>query len=314
MKKLLTILAVVSSVLSGVVLAQDVPARDSLRFVVVVHGSANDPFWSVIKNGVDQAAKDMGVKVEYRAPETFDMVLMSQLIDAAVASNPDGMVVSIPDAAALGESIQAGVASGIPIVSIDSGQEVYKELGVLRHLGMDEYQAGFQAGERLAAQGITRALCVNHEVGNVSLDLRCQGFSDGLGGTVEVLAVSKDPVEIRNAVTGALNAGPGIEAILTLGPLGAEPTLDALEQLGKSREIVLGTFDLSPSVLQALVEGKMSFAIDAQQYMQGYLAIVLLTLKAEFGLLPGADVFTGPGFVTPDTAAQVISLSAAGIR
>src|SRR5579859_5919582 len=74
----------------------------SYRFVVVSHGQASDPFWSVVKNGVDQAARDMNVTVEYQSPGTFDMVQMAQLIDAAVASKPDGLVVSIPDANALG--------------------------------------------------------------------------------------------------------------------------------------------------------------------------------------------------------------------
>ncbi|HEX9311966.1 MAG TPA: LacI family transcriptional regulator, partial [Actinomycetota bacterium] len=62
-----------------------VKQRD-FRFVVVTHGQASDPFWSVAANGVQAAAEDMGVQVEYQAPETFDMVAMSQLIDAAVAS------------------------------------------------------------------------------------------------------------------------------------------------------------------------------------------------------------------------------------
>ncbi len=47
------------------------------RFVVVTHGQASDPFWSVAANGVDAAAEDMGVTVEYQAPGTFDMVAMS---------------------------------------------------------------------------------------------------------------------------------------------------------------------------------------------------------------------------------------------
>ena len=63
-------------------------AQDNTRIVIVTHGQATDPFWSVVKNGVDHAAKDMGVTVEYRAPDTFDMVQMAQLIDAAVASKP----------------------------------------------------------------------------------------------------------------------------------------------------------------------------------------------------------------------------------
>ncbi len=83
----------------------------NLTFYVITHGQASDPFWSVVKKGVDQAATDMRVKVIYEAPPTFDMVAMSHLIDAAVAAHPDGLVVSIPDANALGTSIKNAVAA-----------------------------------------------------------------------------------------------------------------------------------------------------------------------------------------------------------
>ena len=53
---------------SAQALGQPNQDRSNLRFVVVTHGQASDPFWSVVQNGVDQAAKDMGVKVEYQAP------------------------------------------------------------------------------------------------------------------------------------------------------------------------------------------------------------------------------------------------------
>ena len=85
---------------------------DEIRIVVVSHGQASDPFWSVVQNGASQAGEDLGVTVEYQAPQTFDMVAMAQLIDAAVASDPDGLVVSIPDAEALGPSIQAASTRG----------------------------------------------------------------------------------------------------------------------------------------------------------------------------------------------------------
>jgi len=285
--------------------------------VVVTHGQAADPFWSVVKNGVDLAAKQMGVKVEYRAPETFDMVQMGQLIDAAVASKPDGLVVSIPDADALGPHIQAAVKAGIPVISINSGADVFKKFGVLMHVGQEEYLAGKGGGEKMRAMGVKKAVCVNHEVGNVALDQRCQGFKDGLGegAQVEVLAVPTDFTEVRNAILAYLQKNPDVQGILTLGPVGAEPTLQALEESGKIGRIVFGTFDLSPAVLKALSEGKMAFAIDQQQFLQGYLPIVLLTNYVRYGLLPANDVvLTGPGFVTPKNAAQVIELSKKGIR
>ncbi|MBS3934520.1 MAG: sugar ABC transporter substrate-binding protein [Truepera sp.] len=313
MKRLLLFSALLAF---GLAFAQG-PARADIRIIVVSHGSAADPFWSVVKNGVDQAAADMGVSVEYLAPEIFDMPRMAHLIDAAIAARPHGLVVSIPDADALGRSIRAAVAEGIPVISMNSGSDVFQGLGVLRHVGQTEYEAGFGAGQRMAAAGVTIAICVNQEVGNVALDLRCQGFQDGLGegASTSVLAVGTDPVEVRSAVMAALSANPDIDGVLALGPLGAEPTIAALEQIGRLGQVVFGTFDLSPLILETLVAGNMAFAIDQQQYLQGYLPIVFLTLYIQYGLLPGSEVIlTGPGFVTPETAAQVIELAARGIR
>ncbi|MBC6935745.1 MAG: sugar ABC transporter substrate-binding protein [Chloroflexi bacterium] len=315
-KVLFVILVVVLSV-GSLVSAQG--EMRPYRIVVVTHGQASDPFWSVVKRGVDQAAADMRVTVEYQAPSTFDMVAMSQLIDAAVATDPDGLVVSIPDPDALGPSIQAAVAAGIPVISINSGSDVAEEFGVLAHIGQTEYEAGYGGGKRMAAAGATKALCVNQEVGNIGLDLRCQGFTDAMaeaGGTVEVLAVDlADPTGTTNRVAAALSADESIDAILTLGPTGASPTLLALEQEGLLGEVLLATFDLSPEVLEAVRDGNMLFAIDQQQYTQGYLPIVYLTLFLENLNTPGNILIpTGPGFVTQETAAQVIALSEAGTR
>ena len=137
--------------------------------IVVSHGQASDPFWSVVKNGVERAARDTGANVSYRAPETFDMVAMSQLIDAAVNQEPDGLVVSIPDGDALEPSIQKAVAAGIPVISMNSGSNVSKGLGALLHVGQEEFDAGKAAGEKMASMGQNKAICINHEVGNVSI-------------------------------------------------------------------------------------------------------------------------------------------------
>jgi simple sugar transport system substrate-binding protein len=295
--------------LAGTAVAQD------MRFVVVSHGQASDPFWSVVKNGVDQAAADLGVTVEYRSPDSFNMVQMGQIIDAAVASQPDGLVVSIPDGEALGDSIRNAVASGIPVVSMNSGSDVREELGVAVHVGQTEYEAGLGGGKRMKEAGATKAICVNQEVGNVALDLRCEGFADGLEGVpVEVLSVSIDPTEVSNAVKAYLTSNPDTDSVLTLGPTAAEPTLAALEEVEMLDQVKFGTFDLSPGVLEAIDAGRMMFAIDQQQFLQGYLPIQLLRLHELYGLMPAGTVMTGPGFVTQDNAAQVIELSAKGIR
>lgn len=296
----------------------DAVTQRSFRFVVVSHGQASDPFWSVAANGVSDAGDDMGVTVEYQAPGTFDMVEMSAIIDAAVASQPDGLIVTIPDADALGDSIRAAVAAGIPVISMNSGSDVFADLGILVHVGQTEYEAGLIAGQRFASAGVGSAICINQEVGNVALDLRCQGFEDGLGVDVAVIPVDlADPTGTQETVSGVLQANP-VDGILTLGPTGAGPTLAALEDSGLLGDITFATFDMSPDVLEAIVAGDMMFAIDQAQYLQGYLPIVLLTKFLETGAVPLGSVsrviLTGPQLVTADVAGDVISFSEQGLR
>lgn len=297
---------------TAVTLAAPVMAAE---IIVVAHGQANDPFWSVVKNGVEMAAKHTGATVEYRSPETFDMVAMSQLIDAAVNQKPDGLVVSIPDADALGPSIQRAVAAGIPIISINSGSDVSKGLGALLHIGQDEEVTGRIAGEKLKEMGGKKGICVNQEVGNVSLDLRCAGFTAGFGD-VTVLPTSNDPAEIQAKVTAALQADPSIDTVLALGAgTAGEPAVAAVVALGKGQgAIKVASFDLSASFLESVAAGDAAFAIDQQQFLQGYLAVDFLALHADYGLMPGGNVASGPNLITADKAGQVVELSAKGIR
>lgn len=287
----------------------------AVDIIVVSHGQANDPFWSVVKNGVDKAAEDTGATVDYRAPETFDMVVMSQLIDAAVNQEPDGLVVSIPDADALGPSIEKAVAAGIPVISMNSGSDVSKSLGALLHVGQDEFDAGKAAGEKLKEMGGSKALCVNQEVDNVALDLRCEGFSEGFGGDVTVLPTTNDPTEIESKVKAALDADPDIDTVMALGAATAgEPSVAAVKAVGKAGEVNVATFDMSASFLESIIAGDAAFAIDQQQFLQGYLPVVFLNMNALFGLVPGGDVPSGPNLITADKAPQVVDLSAKGIR
>jgi simple sugar transport system substrate-binding protein len=285
------------------------------KIFLVTHGVVSDPFWAVVKNGADAAAKQTGTNVEYRSPEKFDMVAMAQLIDAAVASKPDALIVTIPDPDAVGRSIEAAVKAGIPVISINSGAEVFQKLGVKIHIGQEEYVAGKAAGERMKA-GVKKGIVINHEVGNVALDLRAKGFSDGLGQKADVVPVNgADQTAAQNAVAAYLQAHPDVDGILALGIGSAEPTLAALSSQGKTETIKFGSFDLSTAVLQALASKEMDFAIDQQQYLQGYLPVIILANYLKYGLLPASDrILTGPGFVTSENAKQVIELKTKGIR
>lgn len=292
------------------------PARADLDIAVVAHGGANNPFWVVVFNAVNDACKEFGVSCTYDAPDTFDLPLMAQMIDAAVARQPDALIVSLPDVATLGEPIERAIELGIPVFSINSGSDIFQSVGILRHVGQTEYEAGLGAGKRFAANGGTKGVCVSHEQGNLALDLRCQGFADGFGGSTEMIAsTTSDESELYALLDSYLSNHPDTDTVLAVGPQPAQPAVRVLEDRGLDGTVQLGGFDLTPSLIEAVQRGTVSFLIDQQQYLQGYLGVQTAVLYVQYGLLPGNEIIlTGPGFVDASNAAQVIDLAAKGIR
>lgn len=291
-------------------------AAGDINIIAVTHGQASDPFWSIVKNGILQAGKDQGVNVDYRAPEAFDMTLMSQLIDGAVNQDPDGIIVSNPDPDALGPSIKRAISAGIPVISLNSGIAYVEKMGISLHVGQEELSAGKIVGQRFSDMGIKHVLCVNQEVGNVALDQRCQGVTEGLSlGQVTVLPTQSDPSEIESKIRAAISSDDSIDAVIGLSaPMGGEQAVDAVQGLGVSDRVTVASYDLSAGFLKDIVDGKAAFAVDQQPYLQGYLPVTFLAQYARYGVMPAGNVPSGPSFVTKDNAAQVIELSAKGIR
>ena len=281
---------------------------DGERFVLVSHAPDSDSWWNTIKNAITLAGEQMGVTVEYRNPPTGDLADMARIIEQAAASNPNGIIATIADFDVLSGPLSDAVARGIPVITINSGtQEQSKEIGALLHVGQPEYDAGFGAGERAKAAGVTSFLCVNHYITNPASVERCQGFADALGVELgsQMIDAGQDPGEILSKVQAYLQTNPDTNGILTLGPTSAEPTIAALDAAGKSGAIFFGTFDLSEQIANAIKADVIDFAIDQQPFLQGYLPVVFLTNLSRFGVIPGNSVNSGPGFVTKDNIALV---------
>jgi simple sugar transport system substrate-binding protein len=305
--------------MAGAAAAEGLKAAADVKIAVVVHGNSSDAYWSVVKRGVDDAARDTGAQVQYIAPQVFDSVEQARLIQAAVATAPDGIVISIPDKDALATAVKSAVDAGIPVVNIDSGEPQGAELGVPLYVGTtSEYEAGIRAGERLGAAGVLKVACINHEVGNISLDQRCQGINDGLaksGGDAQVVAVSQDPADVTRRVEAFLASHSEIQAVFATGTASANPLIKYFDDQDLWSKYKLYTYDLGPEILQSVADGKMGFGIDGQQYLMGYLPVVLLVQNATHGLMVQNNIYTGPLFIdTPEKAKAVQQLSKEGTR
>lgn len=292
----------------------EVTEGEDITIAVITHGDGG-VFWSVAQKGAEQAGKDLGIKVDYQGANN-DGAAQAQLIDAAVAAGVDGIAVSLADPSALEASVKAAVEAGIPLITMNSGSDLFKELGAITHVGQDEFVAGQGAGEKFEAAGATKVLCVMQEQANVGLEARCDGAADTFSGEVVKIntAGDADTTTSQSEIQAALAADPSIDAIFATGPIGAVLAKNAAAELGV--EVTIGAVDLSEELLAAIESGEIAFTIDQQQYLQGYLAVVFLYLNVTNANTVGGGlpVYTGPGFVTADNVAAVKELVAAGTR
>jgi simple sugar transport system substrate-binding protein len=285
-----------------------------ITIAVITHGEG-DSFWAVAKKGAEDAGKRLGVTVKY-SESANDPQKQAQLIDSAVTEKVDGIATSAPNPDAIRDSLAKATDAGIPFITLNSGAEDYQELGAITHVGQTETIAGAGAGARFKEAGAKKLLCVIHEQANIGLNQRCDGAKKGFGGDVENLQV-KGVNDIQTTLTeiqSKLSSDNSIDAVLTLNPDIAVAARDAIQ--GASSEATLGTFDLSGDVVKAIQDGEIDFAVDQQQYLQGYLPVVFLALnKSNLNTVGGGQpVLTGPGFVTKDNAAEVAQLAEEGTR
>ncbi|MFL4471820.1 sugar ABC transporter substrate-binding protein [Tateyamaria armeniaca] len=301
MKNVLKSLALGAAMLAAPLTAVADGHGEELNYVLVSHAPDSDSWWNTIKNGIALAGDQMGVTVEYRNPPTGDLADMARIIEQAAASGPNGIITTLSDYDVLKGPIMDAVASGIDVIIMNSGTpEQAREVGALMYVGQPEYDAGYAAGLRAKGDGVGSFLCVNHYISSPSSTQRCQGFADGLGIELgnQMIDSGQDPAEIKNRVLAYLSANPETDAILTLGPTSADPTLLALDENGMAGDIYFGTFDLGTEIVNGIKAGVIEWGIDQQPFLQAYLPVVVMANYHRYGVLPGNNINSGPGFVT----------------
>ena len=298
----------------GALAASPASAQDKERTIAVItHAQPGDTFWDIIRKGATAAAEQTHAKLIYlSAPEGPKE---AQLIQNVIDQHVDGIALTLafPDAEA--SAVKAAEAAGIPISGFNAGVNQWKDIGLIGYAGQDETVAGKAVGERLNKEGAKDVVCLDQQQGAVQLEARCQGIKDTFKGKVDVLYVTGyDMPTVRARLQAKLQQDPSIDYVVTLGAPFAPVALDAVGAAGSNAKV--GTFDMSPTAIDLISQGKLAWAVDQQPYVEGYEAIDMLWLYAKNGdtVGGGGPVLTGPFFVTKENAAAVAKYAKAGTR
>lgn len=311
----LSVSALVGSATLSVVPAYAATAKagSKLTIAVLTHGDGG-VFWSVFQKGAEKAGKDLGVNVRYLGSNNTG-TKQADSINQAVTDKVAGIAVSLADPSAVQSAVEAAVKAGIPVVTTNSGSDLYKKFGAFTHIGQDEFTAGAGAGEKFQTAGVKSLLCVKQEQTNGGLDARCNGAKSTFKGKFDVITTSGDKSgKQQGEVKAALDSRKDVDGIFGTGPVVAHDASAAAKELG--RKATIGGVDLSTDILKDISAGTVSFTIDQQQYLQGYVSVLALYLNAtnKNTLGGGLPINTGPGFVTKDNADAVAKLVASGTR
>jgi simple sugar transport system substrate-binding protein len=308
----------------------------SYKFALITHGD-NGSFWSVVYKGAKDAAADLGCTLT----ETYGSQQQGQAqpddnaenaqIQNAINAKVDGMAVSDHDPALMNPTLAKAAAAGIPVVLLNAGCDDtdIAASGALTCVGQPEQLAGQAAGAAFKKLGATDVLCVIHQSGQNLLD-RCNGIAQALGVgqqcksgsapssgpactelTLSTPNAASNPQQAIGQVTSYLQTHTGINAVMALNnAIGT-----ALVTSNPARKPKIATFDLNSGVQQDITAGTLAFAIDQQQYLQGYLPLVFLDLykrKNGQSVGGGTTVASGPLVVTKSNIGKVSAAIAAG--
>jgi simple sugar transport system substrate-binding protein len=305
------------------------------KFAVITHGD-NGNFWSVVYKGAKNAASDLGCTLtevygsqQQGQAQPDDNAENAQIQDA-INQHVDGIAVSDHAPSQMNATLASAVAKGIPVVLLNAGcdsQDIAAS-GAMTCVGQPEQLAGVAAGQRFAKLGSTNVLCVIHQSGQNLLD-RCNGIAQGLGVgsqcktgtapskgpactelTLSTPNAASNPQQAIGQVTSYLQSHPQVNAVMTLNTAIGTALVNA-----HPTNVKIATFDLSSDVQTELQNHSMSFAVDQQQYLQGYLPILFLYLyKKHEGNSTGggATVASGPLLVDSTNVSKVAAAIAAG--
>jgi simple sugar transport system substrate-binding protein len=280
-------------------------ADDKQMTIAFVSGPLNDSFFPPLYQGAQDAAKALGVKLNYIPIDEADIEATSaRTMQVAIAQKPDAIVVGDFVTSVVDPYIKQAVAAGIPVYVDQSGQDQWEADGAFGFVGQQGPEVGMAAAQRLHDAGSKNILCVINVPGNPYLQAICKGLAAKtreLGITSSNLelptADSTDQGKVSRDIGAYLQSHRTIDGIFTENAAVGTAATAALDAANLTGKVHVGTMEISRVALQQIQNGKIDFLVNEQPYLDGYFGVMFATLYAKYGLAPVGPVATGPSIV-----------------
>ena len=301
----------------GAVLTTGCGARHSDKEVFyLIATNVNLPYWQTAAAGFKQAGAQFKVTVKVVGPDTYDPKAELAELHNAIAAKPSGILISVADASVLQSEIDAAVAAGIPVITMDSDAAGSRRL---YFIGTNNLEAGQLGGKRVIEKLGGKGNVVFFTLGGQpNTDERLKGFNDVFASRpgINVVDVVDIKGDARNAFDKAqedlaLTGPKKIDAFVCLEASSGKTVADAIKRAGGGRELV--AFDVDQDTLDGIKSGTIDATIAQKPFTMGYVGLKALDdvfhyPPSQLGKDYSADAFS-PYPVFVDTGTSLVDQS-----
>jgi len=286
--------------------------HDKSEQYYLISTNTNLPYWKTAAAGFQKAADTYGVSAEMRGPAGSDAQGEVAEFRTVVARKPAGILVSVANSALMAPEINAAIAAGIPVITMDSDSPESKRL---YFIGTNNLEAGHLGGQRVAAQlnGKGNVAFISMP-GQPNMDERLKGYKevfDDFPGikVVDVFdmkgdsGLAMDKTQEYLARTGA----DKINAIVCLESASGKDVGEVFKRM-KASDRLLVTMDVAVGTLLLVKDGTIDSTISQKPYTMGLLGLQALDQIHHYPVKPlggdyGLDPFSPfPAFIDTGVA------------
>jgi ribose transport system substrate-binding protein len=266
------------------------PHTPGEKYYLVVPNTKS-PYFMQVAAGLNQAAGELQVHVALIGPESYDAAMENSEFQRIAATKPAGILVSVADAKLMTPSIDAAIAQGVPVITVDSDAETSKRLFFVGTDNDDAAQMGARLmAEKLQGEGNVAAL---YTFGQPNLEQRLEGYKTVIAShpkmkLVDTADLKGDPTAAFDAAESLLNKGkPKLDGFILLEGQSGQQVAEILKR--DKKKMVVIAMDALPPTLDAIEQGWITASVAQKPFTMGYMGLRMLA-DIELNKLPSLTV------------------------
>jgi len=279
-QKIVLLMAAVS--LAAVLLSCQKAFHEETERYYFISANIALPYWQEAQFGFQDAGRALGVKVEFKGPETYNPEDELEAFRKAVQMRPAGIAVSPTRPELFAREIDAAIQAGIPVICVDSDAPDSKRI---LFVGTDNFQAGMESGRRMAEllHGKGRIVLITI-TGQFNLEERRRGVDEALKKYPEIKITQElndkgDPRIANDQISALLESKDKkdqFDAILCLEASGGPGAAEALHRLNMDGKYPVVAMDKNPDTLDWISRGAIAATVAQKSYTMAYYSLKLL--------------------------------------